>query len=227
LTPTAPGRSHRPLNRGENIIRPPPEADQAPQTPPISAPSAAMPPGAGPLSGTSARSGAELSCSRLGRFHKHPTRGFRAAAATARREYGRVEDHQYQPAPVKVASTDQARQRRPGIAHLTQGHQLSIRLSFANPGIGRVRQSEAAHIAVYGAVHPISDHHVLPCRTPAGRLSRPGARYPDCSWPVSPGRSANPACPPPAPSSPRFLPSGMVEDPGRDRAAPAFADESP
>ena len=27
------------------------------------------------------------------------------------------------------------------------------------------------------------------------RLSRPGARYQDCSWPVSPGRSPNPACP--------------------------------
>jgi hypothetical protein len=95
-------------------------------------------------------------------------------------------------------------------------------LSFANPGIGRVRQSEATHIAGYGAVHPISDHHVLPCRTPAGRLSRPGPRYPDCSWPVSPGRSANPACPSPGTELSAVLAVRHGEDPGLGSRRPCF-----
>jgi hypothetical protein len=43
--------------------------------------------------------------------------------------------------------------------------------------------------AHYSQTGPSPDHRA----ERRGRLSRPGARYPDCSWPVSPGRSPNPA----------------------------------
>src|SRR5579875_415193 len=57
-----------------------------------------------------------------------------------------------------------------------------------------------------------------------GRLSRPGARYPDYSWPVSPDRSPNPACPllstglSTVPAA-----SGVVEDPGTGNLAATVA----
>ena len=56
------------------------------------------------------------------------------------------------------------------------------------PGTGSFRHSHC----------PSSEgtfHVDTPENTPISRLSRPGARYPDCSWSVSPGRSPNPAYP--------------------------------
>ena len=51
--------------------------------------------------------------------------------------------------------------------------------------------------------------------TTGSRLSRSGARYLDCSCPVSPDRSPNPACPSPGTGlSTVPAASGVVEDPG-------------
>ena len=55
-------------------------------------------------------------------------------------------------------------------------------------------------------------------------LSRSGARYLDCSWPVSPDRSPNPACPSPGTGlSTVPAASGVVGDPGAGDLAAAVA----
>ena len=51
-----------------------------------------------------------------------------------------------------------------------------------------------AYLKINNALHAITDLTITSNGDVAWELSRPGARFRDCSRPVSPGRSPNPPC---------------------------------